>query len=574
MSLENRHVTTPSAAHAVTDPRETNHRGSEGVEPGEAPGAAGEPDGLYVSASVVPDVLDGDRAAAAPSASNRFRIVASTEDIDSHGTKLKQNWNLARFTANPVLQWSHNRSEDRPAIGTVEGLAVKKKQLAGEAVFDTTTEFDREILAKYQKRILRGFSVGFRANKYTLEIINDEEILVLDDLELFEISACNVPSNPNGLTVDQEKRNADTLGRMMSRARAAQFIERAGAVPFVPHPTSKALWNAALAERRVRAWATTNGTLDFAKYAEAFAYSDPDKRSDPSGYRFLHSDVESGKLVTVKSGVLEAMRAVKSCGLPEADLAAVKRHIASNLDLFGLQPSWARQAGTPSTPQPAPTRSTPGVPMSLKSTDNVTDTRATAKGMTCKVGCPSCEESFELDVKVSPLATDKAAEFTQLSSDLSARTVELAKVTSDLLEARALKTADESQITALRTQATALSADLTAARASIAGHDIDALIGTKLAPTERASQLVLAEMFMAKADDGVAWKAHLDGLRGRPDMRIISAPVVGVDPTRAPGADPVKNPDAARDAFDGSDDAGYSALLAERMKAHKASVTA
>ena len=116
--LANAALVAFTLAHAVTDPGGASARGAEGVEPGEATGASGEPDGLYVSASVVPDVLDGDRAAAQV-APNRFKFVASTEDIDSHWTKLKQNWDLTRYLENPVLLWSHNRIDDRPAIGHV-----------------------------------------------------------------------------------------------------------------------------------------------------------------------------------------------------------------------------------------------------------------------------------------------------------------------------------------------------------------------------------------------------------------------------------------------------------------------
>jgi HK97 family phage prohead protease len=561
-----------SLAHAVTDPGGSGSRGAEGVEPAEAPGSASEPDGLYVSAAIVFDVLDGDRAAA-PIATNRFKFVASTEDIDSHGTKLKQNWNLVRYQANNVLQWAHNRSDDRPAIGNVEDLKVKSKQLVGEAVFDTTTEFDREVLTKYQKKVLKGFSVGFRANKYTIEVIDGEEVLVLDELELFEISCCNVPSNPKGLTVDQAKRNADTIGRMMDRARAAQFAERSGAVPFKAHPTSTGSWNAVAAEKRVRAWATVNGTLDFARYAEAFTYADPDKRNDVTGYRFQHSDIVDGKLTMVRAGALDVMRAVTGSGLPESDLAAVKRHVDATLNLFGLKPSWARQATNTTPSKAAPTR-TAGVSSTMKNC-TIDTARATDKGMTCKVGCPACEEPFDLEVKVAPMSTEKAAEFTALSTDLAARTADLATALKDLAEVRTLKTADESRAAALQSQVTAVTADLNAARADIAARDIDALIGVKIAPTERASQLAIAEMFMAKSDGGAAWKGHLDGLRGRPDMMIVGAPIVGADMNKptTPGAAP-KNTDAARGAFEGSEDAGYSEMLKKHMAERKASVTA
>ncbi len=540
--LANAALVALTLAHAVTDPGGASARGAGNVQPPETSELAGEQDELFVSGTVLRDVSGDDRAGQAPLAPNRFRIVASTEIVDSHGTKLKQNWDLKRYLENNVLQWAHNRSDDRPAIGNVEELKVKAKQLTGVAVFDSTTEFDREILAKYQKGVLRGFSVGFRATKYTIEVIDGEEILVLDELELFEISACNVPSNPQGLTVAESKRNADTLGRMMDRARAARFSERAGAVPFTRHATSTGDWNALLAERRVRAYATTtNGVVDFAKYAEAFAYADPEKRSDPAGYRFLHSDIVDGKLVAVRAGCLEAMRAVAASGLPESDLTAVKRHIADDLNLFGLQPSWARQAANPSTPKPAPTRST-GVQIPMKNV-TIDSARATAKGMTCEVACPSCEEKMGLEVKVAPMATEKAAEVDKLSSDLSARTAELATATKDLAEVRTLKGADEARITSLSTDLDKANTEIRAARESMARRDLDALVAAdKLPPSELEAELEVSRLYLADSTRDAAgalvgqvkWAARLAKIGERKATGMLSGPVITVD-KNAPG---------------------------------------
>ena len=155
-------------------------------------------------------------------------FVASTEIKDSHGSIIKSNWRLGRFNANPVLLWMHGRWSDIPAVGNVEGLTKEAGGHCGRAVFDDTSEFDREVAAKYEKGVLKGFSIGFYPHDARFETHDGEEILILDDIELLEISCVNVPSNPEALA--KEARSWDAL---RSRARAAK-------TPTPPAPTTPA----------------------------------------------------------------------------------------------------------------------------------------------------------------------------------------------------------------------------------------------------------------------------------------------------------------------------------------------
>lgn len=125
--------------------------------------------------------------------------IASTSVEDRHGEVVDINgWDTKNFKKNPVLLWAHNH--DLPAIGYAKNL---KKDMSFEPVFHDKTDMAKAIKALYEgytdeegneiPPILNSFSVGFKAidmdgNKYTKQ-------------ELLEISAVNVPANPEARVV-------------------------------------------------------------------------------------------------------------------------------------------------------------------------------------------------------------------------------------------------------------------------------------------------------------------------------------------------------------------------------------
>lgn len=171
-------------------------------------------------------------------------FVASTEIEDAHETIIRSNWDLKRFTANPVLLWMHGRMNDFPAIGNVENLKRSGTTHEGDAVFDDTTQFDRDVAEKYEKEVLKGFSIGFYPNTVQFERINGEDILVLDNIELLEISCVNVPSNPEALARSGEKgwdraiasMSADLRAYEALHARATAALQQTRATPKTKTP--------------------------------------------------------------------------------------------------------------------------------------------------------------------------------------------------------------------------------------------------------------------------------------------------------------------------------------------------
>ncbi len=122
--------------------------------------------------------------------------VASTAVEDRHGEKVSvSGWDLKNFKKNPVLQWAHNH--EIPAIGIAENIKVqgtgKDAKLTFKPLFHDLTPEAKALKAMYEGTdeyppILNSFSVGFRP------IDMDGNTYVKQ--ELLEISAVNVPANP------------------------------------------------------------------------------------------------------------------------------------------------------------------------------------------------------------------------------------------------------------------------------------------------------------------------------------------------------------------------------------------
>ena len=380
---------------------ETGPRGAEPLPAG-APATAEEPHGLHVRSLYVRALRIEQREVDA---------VASTEALDSYGEIVRANWDLKRFLANPVILWAHNRSEDRLPVGHAKNVRVEGGELLITVVFDAVTDFDEHVFQKYVNGTLKGFSVGFNPQTIRVEKLNGQEVVVLDDNELFEVSCVPIPSNP------------EALAKARTRALAAAREAARSTTPASPaSPTP--------------------------------APSPPPATSAPA-------------------------------------------------------------TPTPASPaSAAPSRTTP----SPKGTHMKEGRIKKAGELTCSVECPHCTEDFEMSVEVLPVSPKKAAE---------------------LAEEKSLRAIAETRVKALEGREAELVEQILAARGLLATLAVDALLGVKLFPAERDTQLELARMYLGQKDGEAKWAKHLDALRARPDLKLLGGSVVGQDTTPStPSAPP------------------------------------
>lgn len=145
-------------------------------------------------------------------AERRISAVASTEALDAYGTILRANWDLARFSANPVLLWGND--DKALPVGLCENVRVEGKALLFDAVFDDATEFDQQVWEKYRRGVLRGFAV--RVNPLERRTVEHEgrQVIEYSRAELMAISCTPVPFNPQALrrsAGDVQRHSGDTM---------------------------------------------------------------------------------------------------------------------------------------------------------------------------------------------------------------------------------------------------------------------------------------------------------------------------------------------------------------------------
>ena len=126
----------------------------------------------------------------------------------------------------------------------------------------------------------------------------------------------------------------------------------ARAVPWSGGRVVEGEWDADAAVQRVRRWASSDGsgdkdTIDWRKYARAFAWYDEEAPENFGSYKLPHHDVRDGELVVHKGGVQQAAAVLQGArggvDIPASDLEAVRRHIARHYHQWDEKAPWERE---------------------------------------------------------------------------------------------------------------------------------------------------------------------------------------------------------------------------------------
>lgn len=136
-----------------------------------------------------------------------FLAVASTEDVDRDNDRIMSTgWDLENFSKNPVVPWAHRYGD--PPVARATAVAVVDGRLTFRPKFADREEyaFADTIFRLYKGGFLRAFSVGFMPKRYEIvERAKGRRGYDFLEQELWEISACTVPSNPNALVAAKQK---------------------------------------------------------------------------------------------------------------------------------------------------------------------------------------------------------------------------------------------------------------------------------------------------------------------------------------------------------------------------------
>lgn len=174
----------------------------------------------------IKEVNDEDRS---------FLAVASTEDIDrSNDRIMSTGWDLGNFLKNPVIPWAHRYSD--PPVARAASVFVQDGKLMFKPKFATADEypFADTIYKLYKGGFLQAFSVGFNPRRYeVVERQKGSRGYDFIEQELWEISACTVPANPNALVAavekgiinDSEKKSFEEQTDLTDRSDLADLAE-------------------------------------------------------------------------------------------------------------------------------------------------------------------------------------------------------------------------------------------------------------------------------------------------------------------------------------------------------------
>ncbi len=133
-------------------------------------------------------------------------------------------------------------------------------------------------------------------------------------------------------------------------------MEEKGATTFqdLPLGPRERRWDAAAAEKRVRAWAEAEEKPN-AKYKRAFFWFDSEASDTFGAYKLQFADIIEGSLVAIPRGIFASAAACMGSrggvDIPESDMPAVKSHIGRyyakmrrEWDDESIQPPWKSKA--------------------------------------------------------------------------------------------------------------------------------------------------------------------------------------------------------------------------------------
>jgi len=136
------------------------------------------------------------------------------------------------FMRNPIVLPAHTHKLDSgepPAIGVVRRGWRDGDTFMAEIEF-ATTELAETYWRVYRDKVQRAFSIGFIPKRSEYRVINGQRVRVHVEIELLEISAVAVPSNPSALSKAGARKQKFIAAKEEEEEERRQKIEIWGSV--------------------------------------------------------------------------------------------------------------------------------------------------------------------------------------------------------------------------------------------------------------------------------------------------------------------------------------------------------
>lgn len=130
----------------------------------------------------------------------KFRVVASTEDIDRSWEVIKLDWwDFENYKKNPVVIANHiYRIEN--IVGRATKIWIEDWKLIIEGVFSKSNPLGILLADLYDEGMVKTVSVGFIPKQR-----QEDNRRIITSAELLELSFVAVPCNPEALSLDQKE---------------------------------------------------------------------------------------------------------------------------------------------------------------------------------------------------------------------------------------------------------------------------------------------------------------------------------------------------------------------------------
>lgn len=260
-----------------------------------------------------------------------IEAVVADESVDRDGEQLlMKGLDVSNYKKNPVVQWAHDYS--RPPIGKADQLTKKADgSLVAKVKFAITeSDFAKEIYALYKGGFLNAFSIGF--------LPKEAEGNVFTKSEMLEFSAVPVPANANALVT--AKAFGLVSDKTISELKQTQTQKGAISGNLPINENKDATWDSSAAIGRVmQACMMSGGEVDWAKFAKAHLWVDPEKKDQKGGYKLPIADMVDGKMQVIYKGMVAAMAALNGSrggvNIPDGDRQSVYAQIKKYYTKFG-----------------------------------------------------------------------------------------------------------------------------------------------------------------------------------------------------------------------------------------------
>lgn len=201
-----------------------------------------------------PTIKAAEPTEAQPDVSRSVEVLASTADLDRHGSIVVQDFDLASYAKVPTVLWNHGMgssfwgdSDDTDLslpIGYASDTVIAPEGLRSvlTLVDEKANPLAEKVFQGVKQKSIRAVSIGFWPHEVRVERHNDQDVWVLSKNELLEISFCAIPANPNAVAEER----ASTLAFIKSLAarggaRTKSVARRAISQPVTKNEGSKTM---------------------------------------------------------------------------------------------------------------------------------------------------------------------------------------------------------------------------------------------------------------------------------------------------------------------------------------------